>query len=84
MIAGVCRYFGIDEKDLASPTRRLKIARVCALIGYIASRQLSISGSEVARQLNIDRSAISRAVQSVSNDAEAVAIAGVILELLKA
>ena len=82
--ASVCRYFGIDEKDLASSTRRLKIARARALTSYIATRDLSISGSNVARRLNVDRSAISRAVQRVSNNAEAVATAGVILELLNA
>jgi len=59
--ATVCRYLNIDEKELAGPTRRPKIAVVRALVGYIATREMSISGSKVVRRLNADRSAISRA-----------------------
>ncbi|MBW1776747.1 MAG: transposase [Deltaproteobacteria bacterium] len=82
VIMAVCRYFKIEEKELASPTRRLKIARARALVGYIATRELSISGSEVARRLNVDRSAISRAVQRAENDANLIAAAGTILQPL--
>jgi REP element-mobilizing transposase RayT len=57
VIAGVCRYLSIDENDLVSSTRRVQIARARALIGYIATRDLSITGSEVAHRLDIDRSA---------------------------
>jgi len=60
VIAAVCCYLNIDEKELAGPTRLSKIARARALVGYIATRLLSIPGSEVARRLNVDRSAISR------------------------
>ena len=84
LIAAVCRHFCINENDLVSSSRRLQIARARALIGYIATRDLSIAGSEVARQLNVDRSAVSRAVLRVSNDAEAMATAAVILKIIKA
>ena len=50
-----------------------------ALIGYIATRDLSIAGSEVARRLNVDRSAVGRAVQRVNNDADAIATARLIM-----
>jgi len=83
VIAAVCRYLNIDEKELAGPTRRPKIASARALVGYIATRELSISGSEVARRLNVDRSAISRAVQRAGNDADLIAAAGTILEPLE-
>jgi len=82
-IAAVCRNLNIDEKELAGPTRRPKIASAPALVGYIATRELSISGSEVARRLNVDRSAISRAVQRAGNDADLIAAAGTILEPLE-
>ena len=39
VIAAVCRYLKIDEKELASPTRRPKIASARALVGYIAEWQ---------------------------------------------
>jgi chromosomal replication initiation ATPase DnaA len=83
VIAAVCCHLNIEEKELARPARRPKIARVRALVGYIATRELSISGSEVARRLNVDRSAISRAVQRAGNDADLIAAAGTILEQLK-
>jgi chromosomal replication initiation ATPase DnaA len=66
----VCRYLGIEEKELARPTRRVEIARARGLIGYVATQNLSISGSEVARRFNVDRSAISRAALRVSRDLE--------------
>ena len=65
VFASVCRYFSIDEKGPAGSTMRLKIARARVLIGYIAVRDLLISGNEVASRLNVDRWAISRAVQRV-------------------
>ncbi len=38
-----------------------------------------VTRSEVARRLNVDRSAVSRAVKRVENDPELVGIAGTIL-----
>lgn len=70
LIAVACRYLGIDENELGSRTRRIKIARARAVIGYIATQELAISGSEVACRFNIDRSAVSRAVQRVASDSE--------------
>jgi len=83
VIEAVCRYFGIEQKNLAGPTKQVKIARVGALIGYMATQDLSISGSEVARRLDIDRSAVSRAVQRARKDAELMAAVNIIWKLLK-
>jgi len=55
LIEAVCRHFGIEEKELSCPTKQVKIARARALIGYMATQDLSIFGSEVARRLNIAR-----------------------------
>jgi putative transposase len=83
VINAVCGFLKVEERDLAGPTRRLEIARARALVGLIATRDLSISGSEVARRLNVDRSAISRAVQRAGNDPELMAAADTILALLQ-
>jgi len=40
------------------------------LISFVATQILSISGSEVARRFNVDRSAIRRATLRVSRDPE--------------
>jgi REP element-mobilizing transposase RayT len=84
IITAVCRYFSIDEKEVAGPTKRILIARARALVSYMATRDLSISGSQVGRRLNLDRSAVSRAAQRVRNDTELTATARKIWELLKA
>ena len=83
VITAVCRYFGIDEKELRSPTNKLQIARARALIGYMATWDLGISGSEVARRLNVDRSAVSRAVQRVRNDEQLMATTEKIKAMLR-
>ncbi|MEN8692120.1 MAG: hypothetical protein AB1Z20_18765, partial [Desulfobacterales bacterium] len=54
-----------------------------ALVSYTATRNLSISGSEVARRLNVDRSAIRRAAQRVSRDPESIAAAKTLLGLFE-
>ena len=66
----VCHHMGVDEAELAGRTRRIEIARALALIGYIATQELLISGSELARRFNIDRSAVSRAARRAAQDPE--------------
>jgi hypothetical protein len=53
-----------------------------ALVSDIAFRGLSISGSEVARQLKVDRSAACRAARRVENGADLAAAAARILKSL--
>jgi predicted regulator of amino acid metabolism with ACT domain len=44
------------------------VAQARAVISYIATRDFSFSWSEVARRLQVDRSAVSRAIGRVEND----------------
>ena len=83
VIAAVCRDFDIEEKKLAGPTKRLKVSQARAVVSHIATRELSISGSEVARRIKVDRSAVSRAARRVDDDPEMAATAGRILALLE-
>jgi chromosomal replication initiation ATPase DnaA len=83
VIEAVCRYFRIEEKELSGPSKRPELARARALIGHVAIRDLTISGSEVARRLNIDRSAVSRAVQRVRHDTELLASTKAIWKQIK-
>ena len=75
VIATACRLFGIEEKELVRPTKCVEIARARALISYIATQNLSISGSEVARLFKLDRSSITRTTQRVSRDPELLSAA---------
>lgn len=83
VIAAVCRHFKIAEKELGSTSKRLEIARARALVSYIATRELAISGSEVACRLKVDRSATSRAAQRVANDPVLTSAANTLLTLLQ-
>ena len=78
LIATVCHHFGIDHKELLSGAKGSKVAQARAVISHIATRDLSISGSEVARRLQVDRSAVSRAVRRVENDPDLLGTARVI------
>jgi REP element-mobilizing transposase RayT len=82
VINAVCRYFGIREKELAGPSRRFQVANARALIGYMATPDLPVSGSDVARRLNIDRSAACRAVQRLRYGAKLTKTARAIWEVL--
>lgn len=80
VIDAVCQNFGIDEMELTCLTKRSAVAQARGLIGYIATRELSIPGSMVARRFNQDRSAVSRAAQQVSQNAALLGIARRILQ----
>ena len=67
----------LDNKEPTSPYSH-KVAQARAVISHIATRDLSISGSEVARRLHVDRSAVSRAVRRVENDPDLLGTARVI------
>jgi hypothetical protein len=54
MIAAFSRNSNIDEKELAGPTKRLKINQARGLVSHIATRNLWIFASEVARQLKVE------------------------------
>jgi putative transposase len=83
VIEAVCRHLGVDQNELAGRTKRAEIVRARALIACLATSEASIRGSEVARRLNVDRSAVSRAVQRVRLDEELMADVQVVWELLK-
>ena len=64
----VFAHLGVDTAELSGPSRRQQICQTRALISYLAVRELRISGADVARRTNIDRSSVSRAVGRVQAD----------------
>jgi len=68
--AAVYRCLNIEDKGLSCPKKHPTIARARALISYVATQNLSISGSKVARRFNVDRPAISRWTERLSRDPE--------------
>jgi len=78
----VCRHLGIAPEELTTRTKQSRIARARALIGYLATRELSVPGSEVGRRFKQDRSAVSRAAAQAGRDAEMRETAMVLLKEL--
>jgi hypothetical protein len=66
--AVVSAHLGLERAELSGPSRRRQISQARALISYLAVRELRISGADVARRMNIDRSSVSRAVRRVEAD----------------
>jgi chromosomal replication initiation ATPase DnaA len=64
----VSANFGVDTAELSGSSRRQQICQARALVSYLAVRELMISGADVARRMNIDRSTVSRAVGRVQAD----------------
>ena len=64
----VSAHLGVNTAELSGPSRRQPICQARALISYIAVRELRISGADVARRMNIDRSSVSRSVARVQSD----------------
>ena len=64
----VSAHFGVDTTELSGSSRRQQICQARALVSYLAVRELLISGADVARRMNIDRSSVSRAVGRVQAD----------------
>ena len=82
-IEAVCRHLGVDTGELPGPAKRAEIARARVLIDSMATSDLSIPGSEVARRLNVDRSAVSRAVYRARRDEELMEDVKAVWGLLK-
>jgi chromosomal replication initiation ATPase DnaA len=64
----VSANFGVDTAELSGSSRRQQICQARALVSYLAVRELMISGADVVRRMNIDRSTVSRAVGRVQAD----------------
>ncbi len=82
LITTVCAHFEIEDKQLCSASKQPHVARARALVSRIATREMSISGSAVARRLNVHRSAVSRAVRRVDVNPELTEMVGLILSKL--
>ena len=82
VIVAVCSHFGINDQELITTSKRQKIAQARAVISHIATQELLVTGSDVARRLNVDRSAVSRAIRRVEGNPNLIKEAGSILRKL--
>jgi REP element-mobilizing transposase RayT len=58
----IAAWYNIDIELLSTPTKDRKVSRARAILCYLAVRQLMMSGADVARELNLSPSMVSRAV----------------------
>ena len=79
LIAAVADHFKIDSDIIKSSSRQRTVARVRSIICCLAVDQLIIPGAEVARQLNISTSAVSKLASRGRSDPIAKEVA---MELL--
>lgn len=80
-VAEICQ---VEAQEVSGRLKRPEIARSRALAAYLATHVFGYSGADIARTLNIDRSAIGRMVQKVSTSSELQKDARKIVDLLTA
>mgnify|MGYP002392041668 CR=1 FL=1 len=84
-------FFSRDRQSVSGARRNLQRhlakwslkGRCPDLTGYIACVEFLIPGSEVARRLNIDRSAVSRATRRAGEDPELSGASAKIVEQIR-
>jgi putative transposase len=63
LIGRVAAYYQIDPEDLKSPSKERRVSLARTVLCYVAVRELMLSCADVARALNIDPSAVSKAAK---------------------
>jgi putative transposase len=63
VIDHICKKYSIDKSDIMLKGRQDNKAKAKAVISYIAHRDLGISGTEIAKRLNISNVAVSKNVR---------------------
>lgn len=62
LIEKVVEHFNVDLRTIKSPSKQRTAAKVRSVICYLAVRKLRISGADVARELSLTPSAVSKSV----------------------
>jgi REP element-mobilizing transposase RayT len=62
LVKKVCGLLNVDEKEIKRESRRSKLSQARGLIAYWGSKELGISGVELAKYFGITRSSISSAI----------------------
>ncbi|MBN1823863.1 MAG: transposase [Endomicrobiales bacterium] len=73
LVKKVCKMTGVNEKEIKRYSKRSKLSRARSLVAYFGSKELGISGAELARYFGITRSSISEAIvrgHSIANENE--------------
>ena len=60
LIESVAKVFSIDEDILRSASKRRGVSRARSILCYIAVNRLMLSGVEVAEELNLSPSTVSK------------------------
>jgi len=64
-IQEICRKEGVAEQELRMGLRTRKLSRVRAKVSYHLSHEIGVSRAEIARQLGVCTSAITKAIQNI-------------------
>jgi REP element-mobilizing transposase RayT len=62
LVKRVCELIGVDPKDIQRKSKRSKLSQARSLVAYWGSKELGISGIELAKYFQISGSSISEAI----------------------
>ncbi|MBN1824547.1 MAG: transposase [Endomicrobiales bacterium] len=63
LVKKVCAMTGVDEREIKRESRRSKLSQARSLVAYLGSRELGISGVELAKYFGITKASVSAAVK---------------------
>ena len=66
IVKETCEKEGVGEEELRNGGQRRAVCRARGKIGWILSRQYGISLAEIARNVGVSTSAISKAIQKMT------------------
>ncbi len=67
LIKDACDFFKVDIDHLKSKSKTSELRNMRSMICYIASQNLSLSGSEIGRSMNLSRSAVSKLIRGFNS-----------------
>ena len=68
LVKNACEFFKIDIDRLKSKSKTSELRKARSMICYIASQKLSISGSDIGRNMDLSRSAVSKLIKGFCDD----------------
>lgn len=62
LVKWVCDIMKVDSREIKRISKRSKLSQARSLVAYFGNKELGISGSDLARYFNVNRSSISEAI----------------------
>jgi REP element-mobilizing transposase RayT len=63
LISSVCKNYKVTETELQSKIKRRRVTAARANLAYRMSKEMGLTGNEIARQLSLSKSAVSKMIR---------------------